>query len=139
MNCSSIRRTAAVLLLAVALAAPGAARSAPMVVKMATLAPEGSSWYRVLQEMGEEWWKASGRAVTLRIYPGGIAGDEDAVIRKMRIGQIQAADITGIGLAYLEPSFYALHIPMMYESDEEFDFVRDRYAPVLERKLEEKG
>jgi TRAP-type C4-dicarboxylate transport system substrate-binding protein len=57
----------------------------------------------------------------------------------MRIGQIQAAAITGIGLAYLEPSFYALHIPMMYESDEEFDSVRDRYAPVLERKLEEKG
>lgn len=139
MNCSSIRRTTAVLLLAVALAAPGAARSAPMVVKMATLAPEGSSWYRVLQEMGEEWRKASGGAVTLRIYPGGVAGDEDAVIRKMRIGQIQAAAITGIGLAYLEPSFYALHIPMMYESDEEFDFVRDRYAPVLERKLEEKG
>ncbi|HEY5577793.1 MAG TPA: TRAP transporter substrate-binding protein DctP, partial [Deferrimonas sp.] len=141
MNCSSISRSAGVLLLLAAalLSWPGAARSAPTVVKMATLAPEGSSWYRVLQEMGEEWRKASGGAVTLRIYPGGIAGDEDAVIRKMRIGQIQAAAITGIGLAYLEPSFYALHIPMMYESDEEFDFVRDRYAPVLERKLEEKG
>ena len=139
MNCSSIRRAAAALLLAVALAAPGTARSAPMIVKMATLAPEGSSWFRVLQEMGEEWRKASDGAVTLRIYPGGVAGDEDAVIRKMRVGQIQAAAITGIGLAYLEPSFYALHIPMMYGSDEEFDFVRDRYAPVLERKMEEKG
>ena len=121
------------------MSAPGTARSAPMVVKMATLAPEGSSWFRVLQEMGEEWRKASDGAVTLRIYPGGVAGDEDAVIRKMRVGQIQAAAITGIGLAYLEPSFYALHIPMMYASDEEFDFVRDRYAPILERKLEEKG
>jgi len=138
MNCSS-SRAAAVLLLAVALTAPGSARSAPTVVKMATLAPAGSSWFRVLQEMGEEWRKASGGSVTLRIYPGGIAGDEDAMIRKMRVGQIQAAAITGIGLAYLEPSFYALHIPMMYASDEEFDSVRDRYAPVLERKLEEKG
>jgi TRAP-type C4-dicarboxylate transport system substrate-binding protein len=140
MICSSNRRTLAVLLLAgVSLLAPAGAMSAPMVVKMATLAPEGSSWFRVLQEMGEEWKKASDGAVTLRIYPGGVAGDEDAMIRKMRIGQIQAAAITGIGLAYLDPSFYALHIPMMYSSDEEFDFVRDRYAPVLERKLEEKG
>ncbi|OYV97978.1 MAG: hypothetical protein B7Z62_04840 [Deltaproteobacteria bacterium 37-65-8] len=140
MSCSSIRSMAAVLLLAAAaLSWPGAARSAPTVVKMATLAPEGSSWFRVLQEMGEEWRKASDGAVTLRIYPGGVAGDEDAMIRKMRIGQIQAAAITGIGLAYLEPSFYALHIPMMYASDEEFDSVRDRYAPVLERKMEEKG
>ena len=140
MNCSSIRRAAAVLLLAgVFASAPAVAMPATTVIKMATLAPEGSSWYRVLQEMGEEWRKASGGAVTLRIYPGGVAGDEDAMIRKMRIGQIQAAAITGIGLAYLEPSFYALHIPMMYASDEEFDFVRDRYAPALERKMEEKG
>ena len=139
MNCS-YRRAAAVLLLAgVFLLAPVGAMSAPTVVKMATLAPEGSSWFRVLQEMGEEWRKASDGAVTLRIYPGGVAGDEDAMIRKMRIGQIQAAAITGIGLAYLEPSFYALHIPMMYESDEEFDSVRDRYAPALERMMEEKG
>jgi len=140
MICSSIRCAAAFLLLAAAaLSAPGIAIPAPTVVKMATLAPEGSSWYRVLQEMGEEWRKASGGAVTLRIYPGGVAGDEDAMIRKMRVGQIQAAAITGIGLAYLDKSFYALHIPMMYASDEEFDYVRDRYAPVLEKRLEEKG
>ena len=139
MTCSSNRIAVVVLLalLGVALAAP--AQAAQTVVKMATLAPEGSSWYRVLQEMGEEWKKASGGAVTLRIYPGGVAGDEDAMIRKMRIGQIQAAAITGIGLAYLERSFYALHIPMMYASDEEFDYVRDRFAPVLEKALEAKG
>jgi TRAP-type C4-dicarboxylate transport system substrate-binding protein len=61
------------------------------------------------------------------------------MIRKMRIGQIQAAAITGMGLAYLDKSFYALHIPMMYASDEEFDYVREQYAPVLEKRLEEKG
>ena len=139
MSFFSNRWAAAVVLLAAVGSAPIAAESAPTVIKMATLAPEGSSWFRVLQEMGEEWRKASDGAITLRIYPGGVAGDEDAVIRKMRVGQIQAAAITGIGLAYLEPSFYALHIPMMYASDEEFDYVRDRYAPVLERKMEEKG
>ena len=141
MNSSSIRRTAAVLLFAFAAVAtlPIPALSAPMVIKMATLAPEGSSWYRVLQDMGDQWKKVSGGTITLRIYPGGVAGDEDAMIRKMRIGQIQAAAITGIGLAYLDRAFYALHIPMMYSSDEEFDYVRDKYAPVLEKRMEEKG
>jgi TRAP-type C4-dicarboxylate transport system substrate-binding protein len=139
MTCSSNRRKA-ILLLSLFLAIVALpAQGAPTVVKMATLAPEGSSWYRVLKEMGEDWKKASGGAVTLRIYPGGVAGDEDAMIRKMRVGQIQAAAITGIGLAYLDRSFYALHIPMMYASDEEFDYVRDRYAPELEKRLEEKG
>jgi len=129
---------AALLLLALTYpAAP--AFSAPIVVKMATLVPEGSSWFEMLRDMGEEWKKVSGGQVTLRIYPGGVAGDEDAMIRKMRIGQLQAAAITGMGLAYLEKSFFALHIPMMYDSDEEFDYVRSRYAPVLEKKLAEKG
>ncbi len=140
MRCSSNRLPGGVALLALtlflALAVP--ARAA-MIVKMATLAPEGSSWYRVLQEMGEDWQRISGGAVTLRIYPGGVAGDEDAMIRKMRVGQIQASAITGIGLAYLDKAFYALHIPMMYASDEEFDFVRDRFAPYLEKRMEERG
>ncbi len=139
MTCSS-NSVAAACLLALLAAAPAVpAHAAQTVVKMATLAPEGSSWYRVLQEMGEEWKKASGGAVALRIYPGGVAGDEDAMLRKIRVGQIQAAAITGIGLSYLDRSFYALHIPMMYASDEEFDYVRDRYGPHLEKVLEAKG
>ncbi len=115
------------------------AHGGPTVIKMATLAPEGSSWHRVLQEMGKEWETVSGGAVVLRIYPGGVVGDEDAMLRKMRVGQLHAAAITGMGLAFLDRSFYGLHVPMMYASDEEFDYVRDRLAPLLEKRLEEKG
>jgi TRAP-type C4-dicarboxylate transport system substrate-binding protein len=145
MSCSSNRRShyglaalAAVLVLFAA-PAPEASGAGPTVIKMATLAPEGSSWYRVLREMGDVWKKASNGAVTLRIYPGGVAGDEDAVIRKMRVGQLQAAAITGMGLTYLDRAFYALHIPMAFASDEEFDYVRERMAPQLTHRLEEKG
>ncbi len=116
-----------------------AARAGPVVIKMATLAPEGSSWHRVLQEMGEEWRKVSGGEVTLRIYPGGVVGDEEAILRKMRVGQLHAAAITGMGLAFLDRSFYGLHIPMMYASEKEFGYVRDRISPMLEARLEEKG
>jgi TRAP-type C4-dicarboxylate transport system substrate-binding protein len=143
MTCSSSKAAGGVVLgflLLLPMLSVSAARAAgPMVIKMATLAPEGSSWYKVLQNMGEGWKKATDGAVTLRIYPGGVSGDEDAVIRKMRVGQLQAAAVTGIGLAYLDRSFYALHVPMMYASDEEFDYVRDRLSPILERRLEEKG
>jgi TRAP-type C4-dicarboxylate transport system substrate-binding protein len=143
MTCSSSKAAGGVVLgflLLLPMLSVSAARAAgPTVIKMATLAPEGSSWYKVLQNMGEGWKKATNGAVTLRIYPGGVSGDEDAVIRKMRVGQLQAAAVTGIGLAYLDRSFYALHVPMMYASDEEFDYVRDRLSPILERRLEEKG
>src|SRR4030067_1222148 len=88
------RAAAALLFLARAASTVGAA---PMVIKMATLAPEGSSWYRVLQTMGEGWKKATNGAVTLRIYPGGVSGDEDAVIRKMRGGGPRGGAGTGTG------------------------------------------
>src|SRR4030067_516823 len=60
-----------------------AADAGPTVIKMATLAPEGSSWHRVLLEMGEDWKKVSGGTVVLRIYPGGGAGDE---VRRPQLG-----------------------------------------------------
>jgi TRAP-type C4-dicarboxylate transport system substrate-binding protein len=116
-----------------------AAYGGPLVIKLATVAPEGSSWHRVLLDMGEEWKKVSGGAVVLRIYPGGVVGDEDAMLRKMRVGQLHAAAISGMGLAFLDRSFYGLHVPMMFASEEEFDYVRDRLSPLLEKRLEEKG
>jgi len=139
MNCSWSRRAAAAAVGLLFLAGALPARGGPFVVKLATVAPEGSSWHKVLEDMGEEWRKASNGAVVLRIYAGGIVGDEDAMLRKMRIGQLHAAAITGLGLAFLDRAFYGLHIPMMYASDEEFDFVRKRLSPMLEQRLEKKG
>lgn len=138
MNCSWNKCSAAAWALFFLVAAVPA-RGGPFVIKLATVAPEGSSWHKVLQDMGEEWEKASNGAVVLRIYAGGIVGDEDAMLRKMRIGQLHAAAITGMGLAFLDRGFYGLHIPMMYASDEEFDFVRRKLSPMLEKRLEEKG
>jgi TRAP-type C4-dicarboxylate transport system substrate-binding protein len=115
------------------------AHAGPIVVKLATIAPEGSSWHRVLLDMGEEWKKVSGGKVTLRIYAGGVVGDEEAMLRKMRVGQLHAAAISGMGLTFLDRSFYALHVPMMFASEEEFDHVRNRLSPQLEKILEEKG
>ena len=116
-----------------------AAYGGPMIIKMATIAPEGSSWHRVLLDMGEEWKKVSGGKVALRIYPGGVVGDEEAMLRKMRVGQLQAAAISGLGLTFLDRSFYALHVPMMFSSEEEFDYARSKLSPKLEKILEKKG
>ena len=116
-----------------------AAYGGPTIIKMATVAPEGSSWHRVLLDMGEEWKRISGGKVALRIYPGGVVGDEEAMLRKMRVGQLQAAAISGLGLTFLDRSFYALHVPMMFASEEEFDYARSKLSPKLEKILEKKG
>jgi len=109
------------------------------VLKLATLAPEGSPWHDVIIDIGEAWKAASGGRVTLRIYAGGVAGDEPDMIRKMRVGQLQAAALSGNGLAQITPEIQALQMPMMLASYDELDYVRDRVGPKLEAITEDHG
>ena len=124
-------------LAAAAILHAGLAAAAPL--KLATLAPEGSPWHDVLVEIGESWKKESGGQVTVRIYPGGVAGDEADMIRKLRIGQLQLAALSGVGLSQIAPEIQALQMPMMLDSDAELDYVRDQLAPELEALMEKQG
>ena len=92
-----------------------------VTIKLGTLAPSGSTWHNLLKDMGEKWSTASGGKVKLKIYPGGALGNEGDMVRKMAVGQLHAASITTIGLHDISPEPQALSVPMMIESDEEFD------------------
>ena len=127
------------VLFALALAAPAGAATAPNVVKLASLVPEGSVWHKVLQGAGAEWSSATDGRVTLRIYPGGVAGDEPDMVRKMRIGQIHASALTVMGLSSIDDSFLVFAIPMMFDSYGELLYVLDRLRPALSQRLEAKG
>jgi TRAP-type C4-dicarboxylate transport system substrate-binding protein len=118
-------------------AAPASAQ--PVVVKMATLVPDGSSWFLVLKETAEKWRTISGGRVVVRLYPGGVAGDDPDVVRKMRLGTLSAGVLTSVGVAEVDRSVYALGVPMMYRSYEEVYYVLDKMRPRLEANLEAKG
>jgi TRAP-type C4-dicarboxylate transport system substrate-binding protein len=122
------------LALLVAVLAP-----AQIVIKMGTLAPEGSPWHKTLLQLGDRWRTISGGTVKLVIYAGGVLGDEPDLVKKMRIGQIQAVALSGVGMYEIERGAMCLQIPMMFESYEELDYVRDRVAPKLEKTIEAKG
>ena len=128
------------LIAATALAAPRIAAAQPaQVVKLATLVPEGSVWDKALREMGASWAASSQNRVNLRVYPGGVAGDEPDVVRKMRIGQLQAAAVTTAGLASIDPAFHIFNIPMFFDSYPELYATLDALEPVLKQRLEAKG
>ena len=128
------------LLSAALLSAPGAAAGPPPnVIKLASLVPDGSVWHKILQGTGAEWSAATGGRVTLRIYPGGVAGDEPDMVRKMRIGQIQASALTVIGLASIDDSFMVFGIPAIFDSYPELLYVLSRMKPMLKQRLEAKG
>ena len=132
-------RFAALLMVALAWLAPAPAAAQTSVVKLATLVPDGSVWDKVLKGMGAEWGTATQGRVKLQIYPGGIAGDEPEVVRKMRIGQIHAAALTITGLSEIDESFRVFGIPMFFRSYPELFRVIKGMEPELARRLDAKG
>lgn len=119
--------------------APPVSAQTIQTIKLGTVAPEGSPWHRIVREMGDAWSKATGGKIQLRIYPGGVAGDDPDMIRKMRVGQLQAAMLTAQGLAQVVPDIRALEMPLLLTNYEELDYVKERITPRLEPLFEAQG
>ena len=109
------------------------------IIRMGTLAPKNSPWHKIFVDMGEQWKKASGGKIDLKVYPGGEQGDEPAMVEKLRIKKLQAVGISGAGLSGIEPGVSALQIPMMLDSYEELDYVRDKISDRLVKGLNQRG
>ncbi len=118
--------------------APVALR-AQTIIRLGTLVPKGSRWDQILQQMGEEWKKASGGKILLKIYPGGEQGDEPEMVQKLRIKELQAVALSGAGLSGINADVAALQVPMMLGSYDELDYVRDRISDRLEKGLAQRG
>ena len=124
-------------LLVLTLLLAGSVESATL--KIATLSPEGSDWMKVLRLSAKEIEEKTSGNVKLKIYPGGVMGDDKAVMRKMRIGQLQGAVLTSGGLvnSYKDIGIYGL--PMLFRSQAEVDLTRAQIDEVLMEGLEAKG
>ena len=109
------------------------------IIKMATLAPEGTDWYGLLAEMGQRWQEVTNGEIRLRIYPGGVVGDERDMIRKIRIGQIHGAAISAEGLTEVNPQYTFCFIPMFFQSYDDIDYIRDELKKDLLSGAEKNG
>ena len=126
------------IILALALVGGAPESNQDQTVKLGTLAPEGSAWHNILRDMAEEWKKATGGKVSFKIFPGGVAGDEPFMVKKMKIKQLQAAALTVVGLSEIAPEVMAVSMPRLLQTNEELDYVLEKMAPKLEAALEAK-
>ena len=117
----------------------GNAVAKTIVFKMATLAPDGSPWHEYLKEIAAEWSAISNGQVKLRIYPGGVAGDEGDMIRKIRISQLHGGAFSLGGLSHITADINALAIPMAIDSWEALDRVLAAVGPRIEKRIESNG
>jgi len=109
-------------------------------LRIGTLAPKNSLYHRQLMELGEAWRTAQGGNAKYLIYPDGSQGGETDMARRMRIGQLQGALLSVVGLREIEPSIAALQaLPLLFRSWEEVDYVREKMRPAMEKKFLDKG
>lgn len=138
MNMTRRNALQAALAAAVAAVLPAARAAARNELRIATVAPAGSSFHKRLQALSAEWSRGPG-GVGMNIYPG-TQGGELQIVRRMRVGQLQGAMLSSIGLGQVERSVTALQfMPLMFRDWEDVDRVREKLRPDLERRLREAG
>lgn len=113
--------------------------AAAITLKIATLSPDGTSWMKSMRAAGKEIAERTGGRVKLRFYPGGVMGNYRSMLRKIRIGQLHGAAVTGGALTDVVPDAYIYGLPFLFRNLREVDHVRKRIDPVIMQRLKNNG
>jgi TRAP-type C4-dicarboxylate transport system substrate-binding protein len=123
------------LALVCALALPSLARVAAAsstTIRLGMLAPAGSTWDKVFRAWNNTLTKQTGGAVNFQFFAGGVAGDERDVIRKMKLGQLDASLMTSVGLGQIARPTQVLQTPGILDNYEQLTHVREKLAGEFE-------
>ncbi|GIX36466.1 MAG: hypothetical protein KatS3mg126_2245 [Lysobacteraceae bacterium] len=131
----SERLSVLVLLLGALLAAPAGAAT----LKIATLAPEGSIWMQAMREAAAEVEAGTEGRVKIKFYPGGVMGHDSAVLKKIRLGQLQGGAFAASELAGVAPDAQILGLPFLLDGEAQVRVAREAVLPAIEARLEEGG
>jgi TRAP-type C4-dicarboxylate transport system substrate-binding protein len=108
-------------------------------LKFATLAPDGTTWVKLLQEWADKVKTESQGRLVFKIYPGGVQGDEPDVLKKIRFGQLHGGAFTGYGIGHIYSPARILELPFLYNDINEIDYVRERLQPELDQGYRDNG
>jgi len=123
----------------VTLAAVRPAHADNVELRIASLAPSGSPWMEVLDRAAADTKAKTAGRVSLKYFEGGQQGDERDFVRKIKLGQLDGAAVTAVGLSMIDESIRVLELPMLFASAEELDYVADKLWPYFQKKFEKKG
>ncbi|MEW5736465.1 MAG: TRAP transporter substrate-binding protein DctP [Thermodesulfobacteriota bacterium] len=136
------RLTVVTLFLALCLLLAGAGNALAVKTgwKIATLAPKGLGWAVSFEKLITPWiQKATDDQYVFKVYWGGVMGNDDDYIRKMRIGQLQGAGMTGLGANLACPEFSVVGLPFLFNNYEEVDYIRKVMFPTFEYYFHQNG
>lgn len=95
-------------------------------LKIATLSPDGSAWMKQMREGAAEISKRTENRVNFKFYPGGVMGDDKAVLKKIRIGQLQGGAVMAGSLASVYKDSQVYNAPLVFNNFAEVDYVRSK-------------
>jgi TRAP-type transport system periplasmic protein len=110
-----------------------------LTLKIGSLGPVGTPFDDALKRIAAVWSEISGGSVKVKIYPGGIAGDEADMVRKVRIGQLDGVALSGTGLNRITSEIMALVLPMFFHNLEELEYVMQTMFDDFSGIFEEEG
>lgn len=122
------------VILSVAVSAAGA-----VTFKIATLSPEGSFWMQKMREGARLVAGQTDNEVQFKFYPGGVMGDDRVVLRKIRLGQLHGGAVVSGSLSDIYPDNQVYNLPIVFQTYEEVDYVRQRMDPVIQKGFEKGG
>jgi len=108
-------------------------------LKFASLIPADTAWMNNIQDWADELHTKSNGRIKVKIYAGGVMGDEPDVLRKIRSRQLQGAFFTGYGIGRIYSPARVLEMPFLFKNTDESDFVRKQIMPDIEKGFKEKG
>jgi TRAP-type C4-dicarboxylate transport system substrate-binding protein len=126
-------------LLAFTFAGQAHAGNPKYIFKVASLAPEGSVWAKRFRDFTREVEEKSNGEIGFKIYAGGVMGDDRAMYRKMRVGQLNGGGFTMTGISEVVPDFRVLGIPFLFNSYDEVDRVKEKLLPRFEKEFDTQG
>ena len=108
-------------------------------IKIATLSPEGTFWMKHMRAGAKEIKEKTQGRVKFKFYPGGVMGNDDNVLRKIRIGQLQGGAITIGNLSQSTPDTTIYGLPYLFSSLDDAAEIRKTTDPMLSKIIEENG
>lgn len=108
-------------------------------LKIATTAPDGSSWMKVLRQAGTDVEVATEGRIEIKYYPGGVRGDDQQVLRRMRVRQLDGGILQMGVFNRLFTDVQIYNLPMVFENLDEVDAAREVMDPLLIEGLAEAG
>ena len=108
-------------------------------IKIATISPEGTYWMEQMRAGAKEIKEKTQGRVKFKFYPGGVMGNDDNVLRKVRIGQLHGGAVTMGSLSQSTPDTTIYGLPFLFSSLDDAATIRKTSDPMLNKKIEGSG